>query len=106
MGEYWLDAAIGLVTGAAGWFAGSRMRKAQTSSIEFENYRAFVETNNRIIESLRVQVTGFIERENQLSAKVDKLQSENSELRQKVKQVEDEMRTLKRTYPCDNCPKL
>lgn len=92
MGEYWIDAVVGLVTGAAGWLAGSRMRKAQTSTIEFENYRAFVETNNRIIESLRVQVTDLIK--------------ENSELRAKVDHLEDEVRTIRRTYPCDQCPKL
>ena len=87
-----LEVAVGAVTGIVGWFAGSQMRKAQTSTIEFENYRAFVETNNRIIESLRVQVTDLIK--------------ENSELRAKVDHLEKEMRTLKRTYPCDSCPKL
>ena len=85
-----IEIAVGAVTGIVGWFAGTRMRKAQTSSIEFENYRAFVETNNRIIESLRVQVTDLIK--------------ENSDLRIKVDKLEDEIRRITRTYPCDNCP--
>jgi predicted RNase H-like nuclease (RuvC/YqgF family) len=88
--EHWIEVAVGLVTGVVGWFAGTKMRRAQTSSIEFENYKSFVETNNSIIESLRVQVTNLIR--------------ENSDLRTKVDKLEDEIRQVLRTYPCDNCP--
>jgi len=88
--EGYLEVIVGLVTGVVGWFAGTKMRRAQTSSIEFENYKSFVETNNRIIESLRVQVTDLIK--------------ENSDLRTKVDKLEDEIRRVLRTYPCDGCP--
>ena len=88
--EAYLEVIIALVTGVVGWLAGTKMRKAQTSSIEFDNYKSFVETNNRIIESLRVQVTDLIK--------------ENSDLRAKVDKLEDEIRRVLRTYPCDNCP--
>lgn len=88
--NYWVEALIAAATGAIGWLAGTKMRKVQIQGGEYENYQKFVDTTRTIIRDLREQVTELI--------------SQNSELRQKVNGLEEEVRNIKNQYPCKDCP--
>lgn len=91
--EWWIaviTTAGTSVGGAIGWLFAMRKHKAEAKGTEYTNFQTFVEANREIINDLRTQIVELVR--------------ENGILRAKVDNLENQMQTIKKQYPCESCP--